>query len=134
MREQFCDYEIAFALKELGFDEECCKYYHYETLSDFIEEGDLYYFRNSVNKDDDICSAPLWQQVIDWIREKHDLHIEVDRYTGENGIHIFIGWIYGDFEEEDVPTDKDYKESYFEAKRVAILEAIEVIKNERTSN
>ena len=77
MEEQFITYEIALKLKELGFNEECFCTFDNGVLS-----------RNPSNKMDGkpiqtkpytwvnskvhntVITAPLWQQVIDWLREK----------------------------------------------------------------
>ena len=83
MQKQFATYEIALKLKELGFNEECLVCYSphlgngvFELTSKgssnekssfnerFIKAG-------SVNG----CSAPLWQQVIDWFREEKLLEL-----------------------------------------------------------
>ena len=132
MEKQFCDYEIAFALKELGFDEECFGYFG---IKDEILRSIDTDFKSFRGLSFECLAAPLWQQAIDWIREICNLHIEIERYVDEDNTYSFIGWVCGDLEEE-IPTNDDYTESYFEARTAAILEAIEIIKNkneERTS-
>jgi hypothetical protein len=81
MKEQFVPYEIALKLKEKGFDEPCLGYY---TQYTGIEENAFSIYSNPI-KNSDIntpewytgkdCAAPLWQQVIGWLREKHNLRI-----------------------------------------------------------
>jgi len=67
MNKEFVNYEQALALKELGFDETCLKWYmHSNNLSD-----DVIFLQ--YKKDDEFCYAPLKQQVFRWFREKHDL-------------------------------------------------------------
>ena len=87
MKDQFVTYEIALALKELGFKEKC--------LTAYTNKGEL----GSVwNVDPDICegellmeyadnslycingellldyiAASLWQQVIDWFRDVYKI-------------------------------------------------------------
>ena len=74
MKEQFVTYEIALKLKELGFDELCFGEYiipenpELEIYQD--NDYNMYY-----DKPKSICLAPLWQQVIDWFREKHNMSI-----------------------------------------------------------
>ena len=71
MKEQFVTYEIALALKELGFDEECLAYFNNDKYRDLIctcengMDGDftIHHYSGDVN-------APLWQQVIDWCDSK----------------------------------------------------------------
>jgi len=79
MRKQFVTYEIALKLKELGFNEECLLVYNsYKVLKHIISgtnpDIDDYI---SFNKYDDRLPAPLWQQAIEWFREKHSLHISI---------------------------------------------------------
>lgn len=85
IQNQFCSYEIALKLKELGFDEECLCTYGIENKSfqrnpsnnmagEEIEEP--YTWKNSLIHQS-VMTAPLWQQVIDWFREKKNLNIEI---------------------------------------------------------
>ena len=79
MEKEFVTYEIASALKELGFDEpclavfsddECCDLIHVcenQTEGNFIIESFQYGTK-----------APLWQQAIDWFRIKHKIDIFVN--------------------------------------------------------
>lgn len=84
MRHLFVPYEIALKLKEKGFDEPC--------LAEYIDDEVFTLHRQFINehptKDESFithtntkpnwikehfkCSAPLYQQVIDWLREKHN--------------------------------------------------------------
>lgn len=127
MKEQFVTYEIALKLKELGFDEECLAYFNNDKYRDLIctcengMDGDftVHHYSGDVN-------APLWQQVIDWLRENYNI------YIWEQPINSFI-----DDEEElnscifiyqrgitDSPNEYDDKEQ-------AILKAIELCKEKK---
>jgi len=77
MEKLFVSYEIALQLKEKGFNEPCLA--SYEKSNNKIEF-------NIVNspfqvKTDDIWLTPLYQQVIDWFREKHRIIISVNHKT-----------------------------------------------------
>ena len=65
MEEQFVPYELALKLKELGFEEECLASYNHVgkklNIGEFVSHG-----KYSI-------LAPLWQQAIDFFREKYDL-------------------------------------------------------------
>lgn len=79
MKAQFCSYEIALRLKELGFNERCVAHWWCpKEPSIYIDER----FANSQSQIKDrvkiLCLAPLWQQVIGWLREKHGLLIHID--------------------------------------------------------
>lgn len=127
MKEQFVTYEIALKLKELGFDEEVIATF------DNNEEHELKIFAFSVpNKgifekgfQEGWCiKAPLWQQVIDFLKEKYQLHIYIDFYdTYAFAIKCEKDQYYnrfGSFEME--------LKTYYEAREQAILKAIELIK------
>lgn len=131
MKKQFVTYEIALKLKELGFDEGCLMYWskYYspyfggtksnETpiLVDFEEK--LYEQRKELPRK--YYSAPLWQQVIDWLREEHNILITEDydmfpshrRWVCKCKCYKFL-------------YDNDY--GFYEAREQAILKAIELIK------
>lgn len=78
MKKDFVTYEIALALKDLEFNK----------ISRFGSEASLYnskgehvFYSNYgfmySGLSDGYISAPLWQQVIDWLRDKYGLHIEI---------------------------------------------------------
>ena len=68
MKKEFVTYEIALNLRELGFDKPCLATYH-KDLHTIIP-----IFAKFTNQKH-ILKAPLWQQVIDWFREKHNILI-----------------------------------------------------------
>lgn len=143
MKSQFVSYEIALALKELGFDEPCIlglstlgvsrhKFTSPMTDDDYIKW----------DKYDTDLPIPLWQQVIDWCRKKHGALISVDavRYRGGNlewGYFISIrnngGYIITGFEHKGIenPEKIPYYHSYEEAREAAILEAIKLVKENK---
>ena len=139
IQKQFCSYEIALALKELGFDEPC--------IARFNSDGNFIILRQTATSDMSLVStiknseditlfigdvvtpicAPLWQQVVDWFRETHGIHIDLD---------FGIGWGYG-FIPVGATVEHDWNHfednhnwSYPEAREAAILEAIKIVKGE----
>jgi hypothetical protein len=84
MESQFVPYEIALKLKQNGFDEPC--FGTYNSFGVFTRSNSEYPLdKNSVQLYDDLwleaikpfghtpdmlCTAPLWQQVIDWLDKK----------------------------------------------------------------
>ena len=70
MREQFCSYEIALKLKELGFDEDCFAHYcngDLITKTAILKSSTMLYYRqDNINPYQQYahknCTAPLWQQ------------------------------------------------------------------------
>ena len=116
MNEQFCSYEIALKLKELGFNEECFGIY-----GSCDEEFVIVRNANklvAISPDDTL--APLWQQVIDWFREKHRLAIN---NPNQKEVKIFCV-ISEDNSIVKVITDTDF----YKARKQAILKAIELCK------
>ena len=82
MKEQFITYEIALKLKELGFDEECFAWF--DENKEIRIAPDVYKKWTSKPLTNlniikvfniDCITAPLYQQVIDWFREKHKIDI-----------------------------------------------------------
>ena len=78
MEKEFIPYEQALALKELGFDEPCIKYYWTDGMFTKTYESPFNH-----NKRDNLISAPLYQQAFRWFREKYNLfcEIQIDRTT-----------------------------------------------------
>ena len=135
MEKQFVTYEIALALKELGYNEQDFGYYRfslkeeYEPFKDvelvfFRERYDNHNFRLEIHKQiqagGGICTAPLWQQVIDWFREKYNIDIIISSNLIGYG---FI--IYHRYPPKNT-TDKRVFQYYEEAREQAILKAIEL--------
>jgi hypothetical protein len=126
MNNEFVSYEIALELKELGFDEEClfC-FYGKSDLSNFKESdyelcGDRH---NSSFKEDGRVSAPLYQQVFRWFREKHSLFHSIDP-LGYNMCLGLVGQL-GKLKPCNVPNYGTYEE----AQKECILDLISIIKN-----
>ncbi len=82
MGKEFIDYKQALELKQLGFDESCLKEFHNQNLlnnstgeettnSDLIE---LY-------GEQDVISAPLYQQAFKFFRENHGYDVSIKKCT-----------------------------------------------------
>ena len=125
MKEQFVTYEIALKLKELGFDEECFGWYGSQGILN--QKYDL----------ENTTLAPLWQQVIDWFREKYNTNIEINRFPN------ISKWGFVVTDMTIIPKQQTRRENinmslkvadarrfdkYYEAREQAILKAIESIK------
>jgi len=68
MKKEFLPYEQALALKELGFDEPCIKYYWTDGMFTKTYESPFNH-----NKRDNLISAPLYQQAFRFFREKYGI-------------------------------------------------------------
>ncbi len=78
MEEQFVTYDIAVALKELGFDDICFTKYgmtskrFYNNYIHFKNSDDLY----DINKfSNDLVAAPLYQQALKFLREFYNIKL-----------------------------------------------------------
>lgn len=123
MKEQFCTYEIALKLKELGFNEEClASYFEWPIPDRGTFELSL---RGTIH-------APFWQQAIDWFREKYDLHIVVtvnpySEIDEVNGYKIYDGYK----NMQCVSNQETQSWSHYKAREQAILKCIELCKKEK---
>lgn len=68
--EDYCDFETAKLLKEKGFESEDC-HTAYDENGQFFWHGDYSKDRKGV------VDAPTLQMAMKWLREKHELHINV---------------------------------------------------------
>ena len=124
MEKQFVTYEIALVMKELGFDEHCfAMYCHHgkpQSIGLFTGNDPSKISKRSSFKL--VCKAPLWQQCMDWLREKYNLHITIQRVIGNKGTDIESeSWTF-----EGTPW-KTYS-TYQEAREQAVLKCIELCK------
>lgn len=119
MKHLFISQELALKLKEKKFNEPCLGYYGiWSTELQFpVYAGEL----ENWNTIENLCSAPLYQQVIDWFREKHNISIELHWQQGSQGWSYCYGYNAGDW----FFPKETYK--YYEALTKAIEEAIKLI-------
>lgn len=85
MKELFVPYELALLAKEKGFNKRCLGVYN-----DTNEEKIKFSIDSDGIRNDDILgghhniqgfshtTAPLYQQLVDWFREKHSIEIIID--------------------------------------------------------
>jgi len=77
MEKQFVTYDIAKALKEKGFNEECFKSFNY----DYDEDGVPLL----------VCNLPLWQQAIDFLFKKLEFnypYLKIEIFSDGSGSWI----------------------------------------------
>jgi hypothetical protein len=144
MKEQFVNHEIATLLKEKGFKEECMAFYEIsikarEDVHDGFsgpfgwKKGEVNfskgYFENSGLPDNSneywlLCGAPLWQQVIDWLREKHSLDIMTRQLQLDGRAYYKISKIET---EDKIKGYSNFCKSAYEAREKAIVHALTLI-------
>jgi len=128
MENQFVSFDIALELKELGFDEPCFATFeqHKNNKLTFCSPEIIEllggYTKSVYNKGNYPCVlAPLYQQVLDWFREKHNIHI----WIIPNSLNDYS---YHYFKDGGYTFTKNGFISYKEALNEVIKEALKLIK------
>jgi hypothetical protein len=126
MDKEFVTYEVALALKELGFNETClsryCAVTEWEKLT-----GEILFQNIDCNSSERfLLKAPLKQQVFRWFREKYDLHSYVFAWLRR------VGWGYDIPNESStfIQTDDNTFTTYEEAENACIDKLIEIAKQQ----
>jgi len=87
MEHLFLPYELAIIAKQKGFNEPCINCYNADKT--LMQDGWYSTKRPCYNDGliEECSSAPLYQQITDWFREKHNFNIAIlkgeDTITGE---------------------------------------------------
>jgi len=78
MKDKFVPYEIAKRLKELGFKEPCITYWYTtkENRTPEIMFRDADIKNGWINGEGCNTTAPIWQDVIDWLKINHKITVE----------------------------------------------------------
>ena len=94
----FATYDVAFKLKSIGFNDKCFGYYDEKKELVLHEKPYAFWTTNEHNNwnhaffkkgKENICSAPLWEQVYDWFGVKGIL-ISFDYNTRFNNTTTYI--------------------------------------------
>ena len=136
-------YDVAFALRQKGFNEPCLGYYMQGHDFCYFSPPDYTYKDTTLTK---WCIAPLWQQVIDWLETKgifvsiqyaapdtNKFQYRIDNYnpvcTKTSMIPDGKGWKKSEPEPSGSFSNysKEWFEKRIEATEAAILEAIKLI-------
>ena len=119
MEKEFIHYELALELKDLGFNEECFGWYSP------VMNGLLIYC-NSTNDgtEEKYCTAPLWQQVFRFFREKYGLHYIICKNIQMDGYGYREVILIPYMEENENTIFKTYEEAEVEC----LVKLIEIAK------
>lgn len=128
----FVPFNIAKELKDLNFKEECLKFYLINQLTG--ESNKILQRSGEVNKWSvdwnsylsSRISAPLWQQVIDWFLDTHDIDIDVALVVKGNKFNTYNVTVYL-YERTEIVEGTFSNRN--DASAAGILKAIELIKN-----
>lgn len=140
MKKYFVSYDIAKALKDIKFDEPCVNLYRAEGYDPSVVTIKFFtidqHWGNSLTGlsprygdriDENECLAPMFAQVLDWLRDKHNLHIVAEPKTsypdGMVGDEYYCQIYHNCNFVED-----DGVRGYYETLEFGIKKAIELIK------
>ena len=116
MEKEFVNYEMALALKELGFNEPCFTYYYHDTgklrtnISVDVDNG-WTYFPNKKS----ITLAPTFSQSLRFFREKYRLEGAIYRlnfkwasqvFNIETSTYCFVPELFETYEEAEIDSLK----------------------------
>jgi hypothetical protein len=124
MEKEFCTYEQALVLKELGFDEPCFGFYY--------PNGKLIQIHTIGFPDDkkDCILAPLYQQAFRWFREKHKLSYSIYPYI-EQFKHSYLADIYNGLGKVPILTENRVAVRFYtyeEAESACLDKLIEIVR------
>lgn len=120
MENLFVSYEIALELKDKGFNKPCFGVWNSRECSLYI---DLRYDTDQKNMPDG-CKAPLYQQVTDWLRENHNIEIQISNVDNkiDKWEYQLNNLILSD--ESNLNYDSSYDDLYYSTYYEALEEAI----------
>jgi hypothetical protein len=133
MNKEFCTYEQALALKELGFDEPCLAYYNKKELFSFTQICNEPLEGHYIKMSNRLCT-PIYQQAFRWFREKYVLLGFIEPANGYEDKSLFAFYICDD-EQNIVDDSHSYSKdsslhfrTYEEAEQACLDKLIEIVK------
>ena len=127
MEKEFIPYEPALALKELGFDKPCLKFYANKKLVLALDtdNGDINSKLNQYNPL--YVSAPTFSQAFRFFREKYGLHPHFCFFTDEKLWNVDIYAYLKEYGLKTDPCTMKFK-AYEEAESACLIKLIEIVK------
>ena len=128
MKKEFVTHEIALALKELGFDEECLAVFSDDKYFDLIHVCENQTEGNFVIESFQYgTKAPLWQQAFRWFRVKHNLDSWIYSPNESKGYFAII------LKDKRFVSYNEQFDTYEEAELACLNKLIEIVKNGNNS-
>ena len=133
MNKEFCTYNQALALKELGFDEPCIGWYNPQVNYKKVTT-DRYWAFHLTGEWENFKPSPLYQQAFRWFREKHNLRgfIGFRPNTKQFDYHIYDMSLSGKEYVKQRTMEEFNKDpkvgTYEEAEQACLDKLIEIIK------
>ena len=134
MNKEFCTYNQALALKELGFDEPCIGWYNPQVNYKEVTT-DKYWAFHLTGEWENFKPAPLKQQAFRWFREKHNLRgfIGFRPNTKQFDYHIYDMSLSGKEYVKQRTMEEFNKDplvgTYEEVELACLIKLIEIVKN-----
>jgi len=123
MNKEFVPYDIALAMRELGFDEPCLGiYYNREDGVKYLEPTWEFIIGKGLNNENEV-NAPLYQQAFRWFRSKYGLYTGISPYNVSLDLYEII---IKDKEDNDYEVRDTYGDE--NSQIVALNELIEIVK------
>lgn len=132
---EFVDFNLAKGLKEKGFNKECLGWYYpaevcgfdYKTTIVFnssVYRGSNYKDMLVSHKDEKYIDVPTISQVLEWLREEKELHVEIYMYH-----NCYLWEIYNTkmYDEDFTQKSEKYSETEYETYEQAALAGIEYV-------
>jgi hypothetical protein len=131
MDKEFVPYELALALKDIGYQSanpiggyRGGAVFYYDKGSELFYDGLPMY---SSSYHDGQIIAPLYQQAFDWFREEYDMASFVQRFEGD----VFDYEINSDIFTEETDFGDGYFDTYEEARLACIKKLIQIVKQKQ---
>ena len=125
---QLAPVDLAFKMKELGFAAGCFAMYDLNHHIWYIKNADAF-INGAVSTEDSVAinsngaTAPLWQQVIDFLEDHYQIYVMVTKDFSDGK---FLGWA-GVVEDNDGLIELHTNASRHTAREAAIWKAIDII-------
>ena len=137
MEKLFLPYELALEIKTLGFDEPCLFDYNRWNTERL---NDSYFNFVNYNAGETMVSAPLFQQVFKWFREKYELSCSIE--LTDNSRDYYYDFTISDSKNRDWNDidcfdsckriyDKEKHRNYEEAELECLKKLIEIVKKQK---
>lgn len=122
MNEDFVPFELAIKLKEKGYPQKTAG--RYNMIDCFYYEDGKLFFHGGACDVNEAYTAPTISQVLKWLREEKELHIEIYMYNNYYSWEIYNTKIYdADFTQKRV----EYSDVDYETYEQAALAGIEYV-------
>lgn len=120
MQSQFIPKEEAIQLRRLGFDHKCLAWY-FEKSTVKVPTETRAFWQNWNGATKIRVSAPLWQQVFDWFRERYQYEVNITKQIEEDTYGVTVGW-------EGV--EDSFSQTYYKTYQQARIAAIRIMLKE----